>query len=123
MNFLGKFYIYYSKINGDGSIGAWTTETDLLPEVDYYALGHLHIDFRYKNFIYPGPIFPNNFQELEDLKSGSFYIVDTSSNLEQSLKKIELKITNSDSGDVFENIPDNTASRKPMSEIFLHVYF
>ena len=26
-------------------------------------------------------------------------------------------------GDVFENIPDNTASRKPMSEIFLHVYF
>jgi len=61
-----------------------------LPKVDYYALGHLHMDFQYQNFVYPGPIFPNNFQELEDLQNGSFYIVDTES--EDSLQKIELKI-------------------------------
>ena len=61
-----------------------------LPQADYYALGHLHIDFKYKNFVYPGPVFPNNFQELEDLKFGSFYIVNTDSLT--PLKKIELKL-------------------------------
>jgi len=61
-----------------------------LPPADYYALGHLHIDFRYENFIYPGPIFPNNFQELEDLKNGSFYIFDNS--FPSPLRKIELRI-------------------------------
>jgi len=65
-------------------------ETAQLPKADYYALGHLHIDFQYENFVYPGPIFPNNFQELEDLNHGSFYIVDTKSEI--ILKKIELKI-------------------------------
>src|SRR3989339_113994 len=65
-------------------------ETEKLPYADYYALGHLHIDFKYKNFVYPGPIFPNNFQELEDLKHGSFYIVDTESI--NVLQKIELQI-------------------------------
>ena len=61
-----------------------------LPKADYYALGHLHIDFQYQNFVYPGPIFPNNFQELEDLQYGSFYIIDTNSL--GLLKKIELRI-------------------------------
>lgn len=72
-----------------GTLPVDAIETDLLPKVDYYALGHLHIDFQYQNFVYPGPIFPNNFQELEDLQNGSFYIIDTEEN---SLKKIELKL-------------------------------
>ena len=46
---------------------------------DYYAGGHVHIiekkDFEgYKNVIYPGPTFPNNFRELEELNNGGFYI-------------------------------------------------
>jgi hypothetical protein len=45
---------------------------------------------QYKNFVYPGPIFPNNFAELEDLENGSFCIYD--SNLENPLRVIELKI-------------------------------
>lgn len=73
-----------------GNLPIDSMETDLLPKADYYALGHLHIDFQYQNFVYPGPIFPNNFQELEDLQNGSFYIVDTSK--EVSLEKIELKL-------------------------------
>ncbi|MFO7899864.1 MAG: hypothetical protein R6V58_12490, partial [Planctomycetota bacterium] len=28
----------------------------------------------YKNVIYPGPLFPNNFLELEKLERGGFYI-------------------------------------------------
>lgn len=76
------------KAKGDLPIDA--VETSKLPKADYYAMGHLHIDFQYENFVYPGPVFPNNFQELEDLEYGRFYIVDTS--LEKPMKKIELKI-------------------------------
>ncbi|MEM4719264.1 MAG: DNA repair exonuclease [Candidatus Pacearchaeota archaeon] len=53
-------------------------EKEKLPLANYYALGHIHKVFekREKNsvFVYPGPIFPNNFQELWDLKGGSFNI-------------------------------------------------
>ena len=73
-----------------GTLPVESIGTDLIPHADYYALGHLHMDFQYENFIYPGPTFPNNFQELEDLKYGSFYVIDTK--IENSLQKIELKI-------------------------------
>lgn len=73
-----------------GTLPIDAVEIDSLPKADYYALGHLHIDFQYQNFVYPGPIFPNNFQELEDAKHGSFYIVDTDST--NNLQKVELKI-------------------------------
>lgn len=50
----------------------------LLPKnFDYYAGGHVHIVENvsldgYKNVVYPGPVFPNSFSELEKLKCGSF---------------------------------------------------
>ncbi|MFA5992121.1 MAG: exonuclease SbcCD subunit D [Candidatus Pacearchaeota archaeon] len=47
-----------------------------LPQADYYAMGHLHIDFCNNKFVYSSPIFPNNFEELEELKYGAFYIVE-----------------------------------------------
>ena len=73
-----KIFMLHTTIDkAKGTLPIDAIETDLLPKADYYALGHLHIDFQYQNFIYPGPIFPNNFQELEDLGEGSFYIVDT----------------------------------------------
>lgn len=79
------------KAKGDLPIDS--VEADGLPYVDYYAMGHLHIDFQYKNFVYPGPVFPNNFSELEKLKHGNFYIVDADlKNFSVSLKKVELKI-------------------------------
>lgn len=65
-------------------------EADTLPEANYYAMGHIHVDFRYKNIVYPGPVFPNNFSELETLENGSFYIVDTE--LGNPFQKIDLKI-------------------------------
>lgn len=76
------------KAKGTLPIDSYSTEE--APKADYYALGHLHIDFQYENFVYPGPIFPNNFQELEDLHNGGFYIIDTTSS--GNLQKIELKI-------------------------------
>ncbi len=53
----------------------------LLPKnFDYYAGGHPHIITNanlegYGVIAYPGPLFPNNFKEIEDLGRGGFYIV------------------------------------------------
>jgi len=54
----------------------------LLPKnFNYYAGGHPHIvkDAEiegYGRIVYPGPLFPNNFRELEELGNGGFYIVE-----------------------------------------------
>lgn len=89
----GMFTIFMMHTTLDkakGTLPIDAIETDSLPKADYYALGHLHIDFQYENFVYPGPVYPNNFQELEDLRNGSFYIVDTQK--ENLLQKQEIKI-------------------------------
>lgn len=76
-----------------GTLPIDAIEADLLPKADYYALGHLHIDFQYNNFVYPGPLFPNNFQELEDLGYGGFYIIDTEGKKPlEVLRKVEVKL-------------------------------
>jgi DNA repair exonuclease SbcCD nuclease subunit len=52
----------------------------LLPKkFNYYAGGHVHYVFEkqeegYGLITYPGPLFPNNFKELEELGRGGFYI-------------------------------------------------
>lgn len=48
---------------------------------DYYAAGHIHHVFSkdepgYGLIAFPGPLFPNNFDELEKLGNGGFYIVE-----------------------------------------------
>ena len=54
----------------------------LLPKnFNYYAGGHPHIvrDSKiegYGTIAYPGPLFPNNFKELEELGNGGFYIIE-----------------------------------------------
>ena len=110
-----KIFMLHTTIDkAKGTLPIDSIETDLLPKADYYALGHLHIDFQYQNFVYPGPIFPNNFKELEDLKHGSFYIVDTEA--ENSLQKIELKIKDVVSVEI-EVKNSLTATEKIISEL------
>lgn len=64
---------------------------ELPDDFDYYAAGHLHIAFetshKGKPVIYPGPLFPNNFQEIDELKHGSFCIVE----IENGKTKIQQK--------------------------------
>jgi DNA repair protein SbcD/Mre11 len=86
------------QVKGDLPIDA--VKTDSLPFANYYALGHIHVIYNKDNFVYPGPMFPNNFAELEDLKHGTFNIVDISQDnsscisrtIDVKLKEIE-KIT------------------------------
>ncbi len=52
----------------------------LLPEgFAYYAGGHPHFVYSREHpqgvIAYPGPLFPANFKELEELRSGGFYLV------------------------------------------------
>ncbi len=72
-----------------------TISLNELPKADYYALGHIHIDFEKeingKPAIYGGPTFPNNFKELEELKYGSFYIIDVEGYTKITKKEIRLK--------------------------------
>ena len=66
----------------------------LLPKgFDYYAAGHVHVkDIRnfpdHKNVVYPGPLFPNNFGELEK-GMGSFCIYDNGEIIPKSLDLAE----------------------------------
>ncbi|MEX0920923.1 MAG: DNA repair exonuclease [Candidatus Pacearchaeota archaeon] len=90
---LFKIFMLHTTIDkAKGSIPVEALETDKVPKADYYAMGHLHIDFQYENFVYPGPIFPNNFQELEDLNYGRFCIVDSDLDQKNMVKRIEIKI-------------------------------
>lgn len=56
-----------------------SVDTSKLPKADYYALGHIHVLYDADGFVYPGPLFPNNFRELEDLSQGHFVIFDSNS--------------------------------------------
>ena len=60
-----------------------------LPKANYYALGHIHVLYDKDGFVYPCPMFPNNFKELEDLKHGHFVIADTSTG---KAERVKLKI-------------------------------
>ncbi|MFZ5955852.1 MAG: metallophosphoesterase family protein [Nanoarchaeota archaeon] len=63
-----------------GNLPMDSIDTSKLPLANYYAMGHIHKIFEKQEagsiFAYPGPIFPNNFQELVDLKFGSFNLVE-----------------------------------------------
>jgi len=68
-----------------------------LPKADYYALGHIHIDFNKnsdgKPVVYGGPTFPNNFKELEELNHGCFYIIDVEGFTKVTKHELKIKET------------------------------
>ena len=85
--------------------------TDLPKNFNYYAGGHTHIVFNefkegYGLIAYPGPLFPNSFKELEELKHGGFYVLDDKLNI----KRIEVKLK--DVGSFFIN-----AENKKIEEV------
>lgn len=90
-----------------GTIPMDSIEKYKFPPANYYAMGHIHQVFEAKEnnscYIYPGPTFPNNFQELADLKYGSFQLCEITDgkiktqNIKIPIKEIvsiEIEITN-----------------------------
>ena len=76
------------------SIGA----SEIPSGFDYYALGHIHKVFNKKIderlIVYPGPLFPNNFSELEELGNGKFVIATyQDGKIEAEMQEIRLKET------------------------------
>jgi len=85
-----KIFVLHTCIeNAIGNLPIESIKESELPKADYYALGHLHIDYEVGNFVYAGPLFPNNFQEIEELRYGSFYIINTEP---LDIKKREIKL-------------------------------
>ncbi len=80
-----KIFLFHSAVaelmpNALSSIDAVPVES-MPKKFDYYAGGHIHITENkvidgYGTFVYPGPVFPNSFSELEELGCGSFVIYD-----------------------------------------------
>ena len=68
---------------------------ELPDDFNYYALGHLHKSFQKavdgKFVAYPGPLFPTSFDELEELKKGSFFIINADENRINAEKR-EIKL-------------------------------
>jgi DNA repair protein SbcD/Mre11 len=89
-----------------------------LPPADYYALGHIHVNFEKevngKPAIYGGPTFPNNFKELEELKFGSFYIIDVEGFTKITKKEIKIKETESIKIEIEDAL---TGTQKIISEL------
>ena len=91
-----------------GTIPIDSLEKSGLPLANYYAMGHIHQIFEAReansHYVYPGPTFPNNFQELTDLKCGSFQLVEIengstkSQNIKIPLKEVAYLEINLDSG-------------------------
>ncbi len=88
---LFKIFMLHTTLNCvKGTLPMESVDESKLPYADYYALGHVHTDFQYENIVYPGPLFPNNFQELADLTYGGFYIVDLDK--KNNLTRYDLKL-------------------------------
>jgi|SRR3989344_2101611 len=86
------FLLHTTTTKVKGNLPIDSIDEELLPPAHYYALGHIHIVFQYENFVYPGPLFPNNFKELEDLHNGGFNIVNLDSEGQFKIKRVEIPI-------------------------------
>ncbi len=105
-----KILVVHSNIQELSEIpGESLSIKDLPNYFDYYALGHIHdkkiLKKSNKIYLYPGPIFPTNFEEFERLK-GSGFVVD--------LEKNELKEIQSNVCDVL-NLKINANKKNPFS--------
>jgi len=102
-----------------GTIPIDSIEKEKLPLANYYAMGHIHQVFEAQaansKYSYPGPTFPNNFQELVDLKAGSFNLVEIEN---ERTKVVNVKIPLKEVAYLEVEISDGlTATQKIISEL------
>jgi hypothetical protein len=88
----------------------------------YYAGGHVHYVFQkmipdYGAITYPGPLFPNNFKELEELNNGGFFIFDNGKLMRKEIKtanvfSIKIDCNNKSSEQVQQEMFDSIKSKE-----------
>lgn len=86
------FHTALSELKPAGMDAMNSAPLAILPNgFDYYAGGHVHAVLKTKHgkglLAYPGPLFPANFSELEELEKGGFFIYD-----EGALERVEIRI-------------------------------
>jgi len=86
------FLLHTTTTKVKGNLPIDSIDEELLPKAHYYALGHIHVVFQYEQFVYPGPVFPNNFKELEDLNHGGFNIVNMNQMGDFEIKRIDIDL-------------------------------
>ena len=94
------FVLHTTTTKVKGSLPIDSIDEESLPFAHYYALGHIHVVFQYENFVYPGPLFPNNFKEIEDLHHGGFNIVKFDRDGKFETKRIEIPLKEVTSFDI-----------------------
>jgi DNA repair exonuclease SbcCD nuclease subunit len=102
----------------------------LLPKgFDYYAGGHMHIvDDKqiegYGRIVYPGPLFPNSFAELEKLERGGFYIIEDGKATFEPIQiynvaKLDVKCDNKDPEEIKNEIFEHFKNKELNNTIVL----
>lgn len=98
-----KIFIFHTAITEfkpDDLKNIESAPLSLLPKnFNYYAGGHVHYIFDkeepgYGLITYPGPLFPNNFLELEKFERGGFYIIDVDDEFNSKLRWNPIQIYN-----------------------------
>jgi len=110
------FVLHTTTTKVKGNLPIESIDEDVLPFANYYALGHIHVVFQYENFVYTGPLYPNNFQELEDLHHGGFFIVNTNRDGKFSIERRDVPIKKVESFEIEVN-NGITATDKIISEL------
>lgn len=96
---------------------------------DYYAGGHVHIVKEYEtkeypHVVYPGPLFPANFAELEELDCGGFYIYDRGTVIRHDIPlknvySLRIDANHKAADEVEKEIRDKTEKKEFLNTIIL----
>ncbi|MBR9677108.1 DNA repair exonuclease [Candidatus Woesearchaeota archaeon] len=95
-----------------------STPLSLLPKnFDYYAGGHVHERIQQDNIVYPGPLFANNFKELEELKHGTYVLYDDGEIsfepiIIHNVQSVELDCTGLIAEQVIEKLKEQLANKE-----------
>ena len=89
---------------------------------DYYAGGHIHYVFNKDNFVFPGPLFPTNFSEIEELRTGGFFIYDNGNINFEKIKvidvfSIDIDCNNKSPSEIYNEIVDKIKDKEFLNTI------